>query len=721
MGKGELGAAVYMMEREEASCWSYAAAAGGLAEAGPGTGAGGSCARFSTRGADAAHTPAPSKPPPPKQRQKQKVAGSRQLGWIWGGQQSLQQYCRNHWRLPLLMGVVLVTHWGLASYTLGVVSESAALHRVQAMAAGFANLGRATLAGAAGCLSAGARWLPLLGWCHALASRAVPFLVHWLLEPAAAVEDASQPESGRLFCEAHGYPKVLVQLPMYNEREVYERAIAKACALEWPREHLLIQVLDDSTMDDVAEGMQREVRGWRAAGVDVRYRRRLDRQGFKAGNLREGLQEPYARAFEYVAVLDADFEPASDWLLRTIPHLQADSGLALVQTRWVFSNAGDCMLTRFQEVELRWHFLAEQLASSHLCGFFGFNGTAGVWRLAAIAGAGNWRDDTTVEDMDMAVCAALVGWKFILLPHVECLSEVPATFATYRKQQHRWTCGPTNLLRKRSLSILSSKAASLFCKAYMVGVYIGLRRGLRHIVTFCFWLVLPLWLVAPSMLPHPPLVTAATMLLYPACLFAFSPRLLWLLPSYVVFMGAMSVMRIQAFAAGLLDLSSSRTWDVTQKLGKRSASLPNLGEDAGGPLLGREKGPLFRPMSLPLIATQNSPRSSASCLLQCLEGEASVSPPCTPNGGLVSNLTRIGGASCASAIEARMQGQRAKRKLLKYELAAGVFLLLSATLAAGVGCSVGSFTATSVLCTVWMGLQGLMLLLMGYDQIGLRG
>ncbi|CAI5470909.1 unnamed protein product [Closterium sp. Yama58-4] len=397
---------------------------------------------------------------------------------------------------------------------------------------------------------------------------------------------AASAASGGALPATSTWPSVLVQLPMYNEREVYARAIAAACNLQWPRGRLVVQVLDDSTDAEISRGMRAEVARWRSklrcggaskgarnsfgGRIDVRYRHRTDRTGYKAGNLREGLTEPYARACAFVAILDADFEPSPDWLLRSVPPLARDPQLALVQTRWAFSNESECLLTRLQAVELKWHFLAEQLFSSSALQCFGFNGTAGVWRTAAITDAGSWRDDTTVEDMDIAVCSAAKGWRMRLEPTVECASEVPAGYGAYRKQQHRWTSGPANLLRLRGGVVLTAERSALSwpAKLYFVGIYMFLRRAARHLIGISFWLVvLPAYLFSSAFSPASasasafpfPWAMAALVLVYPLCLFAFSPSKLRLLPAYFLFLGALLPLRAYATVAGLLNLSSSHT------------------------------------------------------------------------------------------------------------------------------------------------------------------
>lgn len=363
-------------------------------------------------------------------------------------------------------------------------------------------------------------------------------------------------------------PKVLLQLPMFNEEQVYRRIIAAACNLDWPRENLIVQVLDDSTEEAIQNGVRCTVTEWQKKGANVRYRHRTQRQSFKAGNLMEGLQENYASECDYVAILDADFEPSPDWLRRTITHLEADPNLALVQTRWTFSNVNDCLLTRWQGIELRWHFLAEQLSGSYLLNFFGFNGTAGVWRRSAIMAAGSWSGDTLTEDMDMAVSVASLGWRFKMLPDVECLSELPATCAAYRRQQHRWTAGPATLARKHWESVCLSQNVGWLHKLYMIAIYIGLRRLIRPIATSISWFLLVLSVIFPQhvAVPYWPLLSLA--LLHPACFFAFSLRSFPLLPTYALFVSALSPVRFHAVLSGLWGLASSRAWTVTEKLGR---------------------------------------------------------------------------------------------------------------------------------------------------------
>uniref|UniRef100_A0A0E0HLB1 glucomannan 4-beta-mannosyltransferase n=1 Tax=Oryza nivara TaxID=4536 RepID=A0A0E0HLB1_ORYNI len=258
------------------------------------------------------------------------------------------------------------------------------------------------------------------------------------------------------------FPMVLVQIPMYNEKEVYQLSIGAACRLTWPADRLIVQVLDDSTDAIVKELVRKECERWGKKGINVKYETRKDRAGYKAGNLREGMRRGYVQGCEFVAMFDADFQPPPDFLLKTVPFLVHNPRLALVQTRWEFVNANDCLLTRMQEMSMDYHFKVEQEAGSSLCNFFGYNGTAGVWRRQVIDESGGWEDRTTAEDMDLALRAGLLGWEFVYVGSIKVKSELPSTLKAYRSQQHRWSCGPALLFKKMFWEILAAKRTASY-------------------------------------------------------------------------------------------------------------------------------------------------------------------------------------------------------------------------------------------------------------------
>uniref|UniRef100_A0A164ZE51 glucomannan 4-beta-mannosyltransferase n=1 Tax=Daucus carota subsp. sativus TaxID=79200 RepID=A0A164ZE51_DAUCS len=253
------------------------------------------------------------------------------------------------------------------------------------------------------------------------------------------------------------YPMVLVQIPMYNEKEVYQLSIGAACDLSWPSDRIIIQVLDDSTDLAVKKMVEAECKKWKGKGKNIKYEIRDNRNGYKAGALKQGLKHSYVSQCDFVAIFDADFQPESDFLKRTIPFFVHNPEIGLVQARWKFANADECLMTRMQEMSLNYHFIVEQEVGSQTYAFFGFNGTAGVWRIKALDEAGGWKDRTTVEDMDLAVRATLQGWKFVFVNDIKVANELPSTFKAFRYQQHRWSCGPANLFKKMAAEIITNK------------------------------------------------------------------------------------------------------------------------------------------------------------------------------------------------------------------------------------------------------------------------
>ncbi len=240
-----------------------------------------------------------------------------------------------------------------------------------------------------------------------------------------------------------GWPVVTVQLPLYNEMYVAERLIDAVCALDYPAGRLEIQVLDDST-DETSEIVARVAAAWQARGVDVRHLRRADRAGFKAGALEAGLAR--ARG-ELLAIFDADFVPAPDFLRRSVPYF-ADPGIGMVQGSWAHINRGYSLLTRIEAILLDGHFMIEHTARNRTGCFFNFNGTAGVWRRQAIETAGGWEHDTLTEDLDLSYRSQLQGWKFLYLPDLAVPSELPVDAAGFKSQQYRWAKGAVQTGRK---------------------------------------------------------------------------------------------------------------------------------------------------------------------------------------------------------------------------------------------------------------------------------
>lgn len=231
-------------------------------------------------------------------------------------------------------------------------------------------------------------------------------------------------------------PRITVQLPVFNEMYVVRRLVDAVARLDYPRDRLQIQVLDDST-DETTEIASACVDRWRAEGLDIHYLHRTDREGFKAGALENGLQTATG---ELVAVFDADFVPEPDFLRRTVDFF-TDDGVGMVQARWEHLNRDYNLLTQAQGIMLDGHFVIEHTARNRSGCFFNFNGTAGVWRRRAIESGGGWQHDTLTEDLDLSYRAQLQGWRFVFLPQVVAPAEIPVEMNSFKSQQHRWAKG----------------------------------------------------------------------------------------------------------------------------------------------------------------------------------------------------------------------------------------------------------------------------------------
>ncbi len=243
--------------------------------------------------------------------------------------------------------------------------------------------------------------------------------------------------------EFSSLPLVTIQLPIYNEIYVVERLLTAVGRIDYPKDKLEIQVLDDST-DDTVELAQREVNKLRAEGFDAVILRRGDRVGFKAGALDYGLR--HAKG-EFFFIFDADFVPPPHILRKTIHHF-TDPKVGMIQTRWGHINRFYSWLTRAQAVLLDGHLVLEQTARSRSGRFFNFNGTAGLWRKRCIEEAGGWQHDTLTEDLDLSYRAQLCGWRFVFVGDVVTPAELPVDIDGVRSQQHRWTKGSIQTCKK---------------------------------------------------------------------------------------------------------------------------------------------------------------------------------------------------------------------------------------------------------------------------------
>ena len=266
-------------------------------------------------------------------------------------------------------------------------------------------------------------------------------------------------------------PRVCIQIPVYNERYVVERVIDAVCAIDWPRDRLEVQVLDDS--DDETVGiLASRVTQWRRKGVGVTQLRRGTRAGFKAGALAYGMAQTEA---PFIAIFDADFVPPQDFLRRTIGAFD-DPSIAFAQARWGHLDEGYSLFTRLQAMAIDFHFLVEQAVRSARGYYTNFTGTAGVWRRTAIQDAGGWSARTLTEDLDLSYRAQLRGWKAAYIEGLVVPEELPVSIDAYRRQQSRWATGSFQSAFRLLVPVLRSRnpaavklQASVHLLAYAVG------------------------------------------------------------------------------------------------------------------------------------------------------------------------------------------------------------------------------------------------------------
>lgn len=246
-------------------------------------------------------------------------------------------------------------------------------------------------------------------------------------------------------------PVVTIQLPLFNEMYVVDRLVDAVAAIDYPREKLEIQVLDDST-DETCAIAENAVRRHAAEGLDIKYIHRTERSGYKAGALDAAMK--VARG-NFIAIFDADFIPRPDFLRATVHHF-TDDKVAMVQTRWGHLNEDYSLLTKIQAILLDAHFVLEHGSRNRGGCFFNFNGTAGIWRREAIVDGGGWQHDTLTEDLDLSYRTQLKGWQFVFLPGHVAPAELPVEMNAFKSQQHRWAKGSIQTFLKLMPRILQS-------------------------------------------------------------------------------------------------------------------------------------------------------------------------------------------------------------------------------------------------------------------------
>ena len=263
--------------------------------------------------------------------------------------------------------------------------------------------------------------------------------------------------------KSESIPFITIQLPVFNELYVMERLLKCINQIEYPREKLEVQVLDDST-DESVELTRRLVEDLKIDGLDIVQIRRKNRVGFKAGALKEGLKSAKG---EFIAIFDADFLPQPNWLLQTVSQFENEE-IGVVQTRWSHINRDYSILTQVQAFALDAHFTLEQVGRNSKGHFMNFNGTAGVWRKTCVLDAGNWEGDTLTEDLDLSYRAQLKNWKFKYLEDVETPSELPVVMSSIRSQQFRWNKGGAENFQKMAKRVIISKEVKSSSKIHSI-------------------------------------------------------------------------------------------------------------------------------------------------------------------------------------------------------------------------------------------------------------
>ncbi|HTX79308.1 MAG TPA: glycosyltransferase [Longilinea sp.] len=376
-------------------------------------------------------------------------------------------------------------------------------------------------------------------------------------------------------------PKVTIQLPLYNERYMVERLLSCISRLDYPADKLQVQVLDDST-DDTALLVSRLVEQYNARGKNFELIHRIDRRGFKAGALTEGLKTATG---ELVGIFDADFAPEPDWLLRTVQEFR-DPKLGCLQTRWGHLNHHYSVFTEAQSLGIDGHFIVEQTARSRNGLFLNFNGTAGLWRKAAIKTAGGWQSDTLTEDLDLSYRAQLRGWRIGYLPDVVVPAELPAQVEAFKQQQFRWAKGSFQAVKKLVPELLKEDMPwwrRLMGLIHITGYFV------HPLMLTVLVLILPIGLYAPSFLKlfsWSAIATFGPPMMYMLARTDYTPRLvdrLRLLPFLILIGFGLSLNNSVAVFEGLFSKARG-TFERTPKFNLTNANKEWAGNAYAMPL-----------------------------------------------------------------------------------------------------------------------------------------
>ena len=282
-------------------------------------------------------------------------------------------------------------------------------------------------------------------------------------------------------------PTVTLQLPIYNEKYVAARLIHAVCALDYPKDKLSIQVLDDST-DDTQDILENLVLDYQKKGFDIQHIQRSDRKGYKAGALRNAMKSAKG---DFIAIFDADFIPPT-WFLKKAMSYFCKPDIGLVQCRWGHVNEKYSPLTKAQALSLDFHFLIEQKAKSNSHLFMSFNGTAGIWRKQCIEDSGGWHTATLVEDLDLSYRAQMKGWKCIFVPDIVVEAELPVQMNSAKRQQFRWAKGSIQC----AIKLLGDVTIKRIPVDTKIQAFVQLTRHIVHPLVLAQFLILPILLAS---------------------------------------------------------------------------------------------------------------------------------------------------------------------------------------------------------------------------------
>ncbi|MBU1565866.1 MAG: glycosyltransferase [Proteobacteria bacterium] len=299
-----------------------------------------------------------------------------------------------------------------------------------------------------------------------------PFFLYLIF--ACRRKNAGKKETLQIY-DKERLPLQIIQLPVFNEDvDMVKALIDSACGVWYPREKVIIQLLDDSDQESISLALKEyvDLKKSQVPGVQLHYLHRSDRSNYKAGNLNFGLGE-VRKSFpdkgeaeldqSIVSIFDADFLIPDEYLRYTVGYFD-DPSVGAVQADMDFANRNDSALTRaaavFQENLHRIDFTGRSV-SGHLTTF---KGSAGSLRYRLIRDCGFWQGDTQIEDVDLSFAAQAKGWKIVYTDLVSCSCVLPSSYNDFKLQQRSWMKGIMEVMRKQLGGVLGSSRLGFFQK-----------------------------------------------------------------------------------------------------------------------------------------------------------------------------------------------------------------------------------------------------------------